>query len=62
MAAEQNQLGIADYDVGFLQLGAPCTDSLDLPAFEGDTCLETLFDKIIVERLFVLYDAHRVIK
>jgi len=58
MAANKEELRIADDNVGFLDLSAAGTYGFDLPAFQGDSRFEALLDKIIVKRFFILDDAH----
>lgn len=60
MGADQKQLGSLDHDICLFQLRAAGTYCLDFPAFEGKTGLKPFFDEVVVERLFVLYDAHGV--
>ena len=59
--ADERDLGVLDHDVRFLEVGAPGADRLDLPAFERHPGLDAFLDKIVVERLPVLDDAHQAI-
>ena len=56
--ADQHQLAVLDDDVGFLQVRAAAADRLHFPAFERNAGFEPFLDKIVVEGLAVLDDAH----
>ena len=58
VTAGEPDLGVVDDDVRFLELHAAGTYGLDLPALERDAGFIAFLDEIVVERLFVLYDAH----
>ena len=58
MHAEDEYFAVADDHVGFLDVRTTGTNRLDFPAFEHDSGLELLFDEIVVERFFVVDDAH----
>ena len=58
MCADQIQFFALHDDVRFLDLRAARANCFYLPAFERDAGLEALFDKIVVEGLFVFNDTH----
>ena len=58
MRADEHDLTAFHDDIGFLEVGAAGPDRLHLPTFERQPGLEAFLDKIVVERLAVLDDAH----
>ena len=58
MRADEHDLTAFHDDIGFLEVGAAGPDRLHLPPFERQPGLEAFLDKIVVERLAVLDDAH----
>src|SRR5690606_36902886 len=56
--ADDEELAVANDDVGFLELHVTGTDGLDLPALEHQPGLEPLLDEIVVCGFAVLDDAH----
>src|SRR5689334_20160032 len=56
--SHQHDLAVADHHVRLLEVRPPRADGLHLPAFQRKPGLQPLLDKIIVERLPVLDDAH----
>src|SRR4029079_1343012 len=56
--ADQHQLAVLDDDVRLFEVRATAPNRLHFPAFERDPGLETFLDKIVVERLAILDNAH----
>ena len=60
MRAKQCQFGTAHNDVGLFEVGSACTDGLDLPAFQYQSCLELLLDEEVVKGFAIVDNAHGV--
>jgi len=58
MTAGDENLAFAYHYISFLDLAAAGAYGLDLPTLERDPRFVLLFNEIIVERLFILDDAH----
>ena len=58
MGPDQEQLGVTDDDVTFLDLRTVGPDGFHLPALESHACLVALFDEIIEKGLLVVGDGH----
>lgn len=58
MGAEEVEGAVFYGDVGFFELDAAFADGFDFPALEDEAGFEAVFDEVVVEGFFVLYDAH----
>lgn len=58
-APNKKDFGVANDDVGFLELYAASADRFHLPTLERHARLESLLDKIVVESFLVIDNAHR---
>ena len=56
--AKDEDFTITDDDVGLFDIRSAGSNGLDLPAQQGNACLELFFDEVVVKRLFVGDDAH----
>ena len=72
MGPNQPGLTLPQIDIGLGELGIALTQALDLPALEGQSGLETVFDEIVVARspidgdriagrCFCLFLAHEIL-
>ena len=59
MGSDEPQCAILDDDIGLAQLRARGANGFNFPAFQNNAGFKAVLDKIVVERLPVLYDGHR---